>query len=430
MNDSSPPRPERPEETGPATRINPKSPREAITPEPAPPPPRSQSVRNPLVVALNAMITIMMLGVIIVGGMLYWGKSEFDAPGPLTEERAVLIPTESGLQTIADTLEREGVISDRYVFMGGVSAYRQGRRLKAGEYAFPAGASMREVMDLLVAGKSIMHAITIPEGLTSKQIVDRLKANVMLTGEIDEIPPEGSLLPETYSFSRGTARKTILKQMANAHERTVKAVWESRRPGLPFDTVEELVTLASIVEKETGRADERPRVAAVFINRLRKNMRLQSDPTIIYGIVGGDGTLGRPIRRSDIDARTPYNTYQINGLPPGPIANPGRAALEAVATPSGTEDLYFVADGTGGHVFAKTLKDHNRNVANWREIEKTRAAGGEVDKVAPDAIEQEADTSAEAEAPSETAADGNDLRDGDPPRDPEAPVIPTPKPAT
>lgn len=427
MNDSSPPRTERPEETVPVKRINPKSPREAITPEPAPPPPRSQSVRNPLVVALNALITLMMLAVIGAGGLLYWGKQRFDAPGPLAEEHAVLVPSESGLQSIADLLEREGVIADRYVFMGGVSAYRQARRLKAGEYAIPAGASMREVMDLLVSGKSIMHAITIPEGLTSKQIVDRLKANAMLTGAIDEIPPEGSLLPETYSFSRGTTRAAILKQMASAHDRVLEAVWAGRRQDLPVETPAELVTLASIVEKETGRADERPRVAAVFVNRLRKGMRLQSDPTIIYGIAGGEGTLGRPIRRSDIEARTAYNTYQIDGLPPGPIANPGRAALEAVATPSGTDEFYFVADGTGGHVFARTLEEHNRNVARWREIERSRAAAP-VDVAAPDAL-----TAAEAPPPAPAAtgaADATDLRDGKAPRDPQAPVLPNPRPAS
>ncbi|WP_181701811.1 endolytic transglycosylase MltG [Chthonobacter albigriseus] len=425
MNDSSPIPPTDRAETDGAKRINPKSPREALTPETPPPPPRSQSVRNPLVVALNALITVLMVVVIGGGAVLYWGKQEFDARGPLTEQKNVVIASGSGLNAIADTLEREGVIAERQVFLGGVYAYRQNQKLKAGEYAFPAGVSMREVMDLLVAGKAILYQVTFPEGLTSRQIVERLKANTVLSGEIDAIPEEGTLLPETYSFSRGTTRKQILDQMAAAHEKTLAAVWESRRADLPVKSPRELVTLASIVEKETGRADERPRVAAVFVNRLRQGMRLQSDPTIIYGIVGGQGTLGRPIRRSDIDAENAYNTYRIAGLPPGPIANPGRAALEAVATPSSTDELYFVADGTGGHVFAATLKDHNRNVAKWREIERTRAAAGEVDQRAPDAIDAESGEQAEAPA----AADASDLRDGDPPRDPETPVLPPPKPA-
>ncbi|WP_181705642.1 endolytic transglycosylase MltG [Chthonobacter rhizosphaerae] len=416
---------DRPEPPQSPSRINPKSPREAITPELAPAPPlRSERVRNPLVVALNALLTILVLAALGIGGVLYWGKSEFDAKGPLTTEKAVLVPSGSGLQAIADTLEREGVIADRYVFMGGITAYRQTARLKAGEYAFAPGVSMREVMDLLVSGKAILHTVTVPEGLTSRQIVNRLREHPMLTGEVDEIPAEGTLLPETYKFSRGTTRKQILAQMQAAHERAVRDIWANRNKDIPIETPQQLVTLASIVEKETGRADERPRVASVFINRLRSNMRLQSDPTIIYGIVGGEGTLGRPIRRSDIDARTAYNTYQINGLPPGPIANPGRAALEAVATPSTTKDLYFVADGTGGHVFAGSLAEHNRNVAAWRAIERQRAATGAVDQREPDAT---APTEAAVE---EAEGDPLDLLEGAPKRDPGTPVLPTPRPET
>jgi UPF0755 protein len=405
------------------TRISPKSPREAITPELAPAPPRSRRVRNPLVVALNAMITVLMIAVIGVGALLYWGKSEFDGPGPLPSDKVVLIPPGSGLQSIADLLERQGVIADRYVFMGGVSAYRQSTKLRAGEYAFTPGLSMRGVMDLLVTGKAILHSITIPEGLTSKQIVDRLRADDTLLGTIDAIPPEGSLLPETYKFSRGTTRAQIIEQMQGAHQRALEAVWNSRRLDLPVKTPDEMVTLASIVEKETGKADERPRVASVFVNRLRKGMRLQSDPTIIYGISGGDGTLGRPIRRSDIDTKTPYNTYHISGLPPGPIANPGRAALEAVATPSSTNELYFVADGTGGHVFAATLEDHNRNVAKWRAIERQRAAAGQLkaDEKEPEAIDG-------AEPAAASSSDPSDLLEGAAPKNPNDPVFPQPKP--
>lgn len=413
-------------------RVNPKSPRQALTPEPAPAPPRSQRVRNPLVVALNALISLVMIVIIAGAGVLYWGKGEFDRPGPLTAEKTLLIPPKSGLQAIADTLEREGVIDDRYVFVGGVALYRRSGELKAGEYAFAPGLSMREVMDLLVSGKSILHQITIPEGLTSRQIVDRIKADPTLVGEIDALPAEGSLLPETYSFTRGTTRAQIVEQMKTAHDRALAAIWKTRDTTLPIRDERQFVTLASIVEKETGKADERPRVAAVFVNRLRKGMRLQSDPTIIYGIVGGQGTLGRAITRADIEAETPYNTYRFAGLPPGPIANPGRAALEAVAQPSETDDLYFVADGTGGHVFASTLAAHNRNVAKWRAVEKARAAAGAstVDERDPDAVDAPADAGEAApDAAGATEGDPLDLRDGAAPRDPDAPVLPTPKPA-
>ncbi len=412
-------------------RPNPKSPREAIAPDIAPAPPRSRSVRNPFVVVLNGLITLAMIGIILAGAILYYGKSEFDAPGPLTEPKEILVPSNSGLGAIAQNLEREGVIEDRYVFMGGVTAYRQGHRLKAGEYAFAPGMSMREVMDLLVSGKAILHTVTLPEGLTSQQIVDRLLREERLIGEIEAIPPEGSLLPETYSYSRGTTRQQILDQMATAHDKALAAVWETRRADLPIRSPRELVTLASIVEKETGKADERPRVAGVFVNRLERGMRLQSDPTVIYGVVGGQGTLGRPIRRSDLDAENAYNTYRIDGLPPGPIANPGRAALEAVATPSDTDELYFVADGSGGHAFAKTLEEHNRNVAAWRRIERERVAAGQsiTDERAPETLDvpEEAEAAAAAAAPA-SPADPNDLLDGMPPRDPDAPVLPVPKP--
>jgi UPF0755 protein len=231
-------------------------------------------------------------------------------------------------------------------------------------------------MQLLKSGKSILYSVSLPEGLTVKQMFRKLSDDQVLVGDLPtELPAEGSLMPDTYKFTRGTKRSEIVQQMAAAQKALVDQIWEKRDPDLPVSTVEELVTLASIVEKETGRADERPRVASVFINRLDKGMRLQSDPTIIYGIFGGDGKpADRPILKSDIDKQTPYNTYIIKGLPPTPIANPGRAALEAVANPSRTPELYFVADGTGGHVFAETLDEHNANVRRWRKVEAERAA--------------------------------------------------------
>jgi UPF0755 protein len=222
----------------------------------------------------------------------------------------------------------------------------------------------------------VLHSVSIPEGLTSEQIVARLKENDLLTGEITQMPREGALLPDTYRIERGTSRQRLIQTMTEKQREELNRIWARRVGELPIRTPQELVTLASIVEKETGRADERPRVAGVFVNRLNRRMKLQSDPTIVYGLVGGKGTLGRGILRTEITQPTPYNTYVIDGLPPGPIANPGRAAMEAVANPSRTRDLYFVADGTGGHAFAETLDQHNRNVGRWRQIEASRREAG------------------------------------------------------
>lgn len=359
--------------------INPKSPRQAIQPETgAPPPKRSRYARHPLIVVLNFFMMIGVLAVIGLGAGLYFGRLTFNAEGPLKETRTVLISPGASLDSIAGRLERQNVISQKLVFWAGVRLHKVEGKLKAGEYLFEPGVSMREVMDALVSGKSILHAVTIPEGMTSEQVVAKLLADEILTGTISAVPPEGTLLPETYKFTRGMTRQQIIEEMKRAQSRALREIWERRGPELPIRTPEEMVTLASIVEKETGKADERPRVASVFINRLRQNMRLQSDPTIIYGLFGGKGKPpDRPIFRSDIEKLTPYNTYKIDGLPPGPIANPGRAALEAVANPSRTNDLYFVADGTGGHVFAETLEEHNRNVLRWRQIEEARKAATE-----------------------------------------------------
>jgi UPF0755 protein len=215
----------------------------------------------------------------------------------------------------------------------------------------------------------VIHEVTIPEGLTSEQIVARLMDNDVLTGNIDDVPAEGSMLPDTYRFARGETREQLIAHMQRAQQRLVQEIWAGRAPDLPIKTPEQMVILASLIEKETGKPDERTRIAAVFVNRLKQNMRLQSDPTIIYGLVGGKGTLGRPIMKSEIDQPTPYNTYQIDGLPPGPITNPGRAALEAAANPARTRDLYFVADGTGGHVFSETYEQHQKNVLRLRHLE-------------------------------------------------------------
>jgi len=352
--------------------ISPKSPRAALEPEQLPPPPkRSARARNPFVVAGNAIITILLVGMLGVGGLYVYGKQKIEAPGPLQEDKVVNIPSRSGMGDIADILQREGVIeNNRWAFFGAVIAMKARAELKSGEYAFQKNASMRDVINTIVDGKVVQHAFTIPEGLTSEQIVARLLENDILTGQIKELPREGTLLPETYKFPRGTTRDQVIQRMQQAQRRVLAEVWERRNPDLPLKTPEQLVTLASIVEKETGRADERSRVAAVFTNRLKQKIKLQSDPTIIYGLVGGKGTLGRPIRRSEIGQPSPYNTYVIDGLPPGPIANPGRASLEATANPARTRDLFFVADGSGGHAFSETYDQHQKNVVKLRSVEK------------------------------------------------------------
>ncbi|MDX2264893.1 MAG: endolytic transglycosylase MltG [Hyphomicrobiales bacterium] len=352
-----------------------RSPSEALEPDHAPEPPRGSKKRlqHPVLIFLNTFITLLLIGVIGLAGLFYFVRTQFDKAGPLTHPTVVVIPSGAGPISIARQLERERIIADQRIFMASVLYFRAHKKLKAGEYAIKQGASIRQVLDTIIEGKAILYSVSVPEGMTSEQVVERLRANEDLVGEIAEIPPEGSLLPDTYKFSRGTSREELLRRMRADQEKFVDQIWDKRDRNLPFSTKAEAIILASIVEKETGRADERHRVAAVFVNRLRKKMRLQSDPTTIYGITGGKGPLGRPIYRSDLDRDTPYNTYKIAGLPPTPIANPGRAAIEAVLSPAKVSDLYFVADGTGGHAFAETLADHNRNVAKWRVIERERA---------------------------------------------------------
>jgi len=287
----------------------------------------------------------------------------------LQDDKVVNIPRGLGIKDIADVLQREGVIDQPWVFMGGVIALKANGELKYGEYRFTKHASLSDVVGTIIDNKVVQHAITIPEGLTSEQIVARLLENTALSGQIKDIPREGTLLPETYKFTLGMSREQIIARMQAAHKRVLAEIWDHRVQDIPIKTPEQLVTMASIVEKETGRPDERSRVAAVFMNRLKNKMRLQSDPTIIYGLTGGKGALGRPILKSEIEQATPYNTYVIDGLPPGPIANPGRASLEAVANPARTKELYFVADGTGGHVFSDNYDAHQKNVARLRAIE-------------------------------------------------------------
>ncbi len=352
----------------------PRSPRAALEPERVPlPNRRSQRVRHPLVIAGNAIFTVLILISVVVGGALYVGRQRFETPGPLTADKVVNIPRGLGIRDIADVLQREGVIDQPWVFIGGVLALKARGDLKHGEYQFTKGASLADVVTTIIENKVVQHSLTIPEGLTSEQIVAKLLETDALSGQIKEIPREGTLLPETYKFTRGMTREQIIQRMQQAHRHLLQEIWEHRMSDLPIKTPEQLVILASIVEKETSKPDERSRVASVFVNRLKNKMRLQSDPTIIYGLTGGKGSLGRPILKSEIEQPTPYNTYVIDGLPPGPIANPGRASLEAAANPARTKDLYFVADGSGGHVFSETYEQHQKNVARLRAIEKNAA---------------------------------------------------------
>jgi UPF0755 protein len=321
--------------------------------------------------------------ILVVAAGLVWGYSRALAPGPLGEPRIVLVERGAKSEEIAQMLEREGVVENAREFLAIIWATRyHAPALKAGEYEIPARASMRDVLALIRAGRSITYKITLPEGWTSEQLLERLRAHPVLTGEITRQVAEGSLLPDTYVFQRGTTRDDLIARMQEAQKRVVGELWKARSDDLPVATPEEAVILASIVEKETAIAEERPRVAAVFVNRLKKRMRLQSDPTIIYGIVGGKGRLDRPLTRSDIAEKTPYNTYQIDGLPPTPIANPGRDSLAAVLRPPASKEVYFVADGTGGHVFSETLKEHQENVRRWRLVE--RELGEAEDSIAED----------------------------------------------
>jgi len=347
----------------------------------------SRRARNPLVIVGNAIITVLVLLLIVVGGALVVGKGWFEAPGPLQEDKIVNIPPRSGIMDIADLLTREGVMdAHRLVFIGGVFALNARSELKAGEYLFPKGASVKDVVETIVEGKVVQHQLTVPEGLTSEQIVARLLESDILSGSVKDVPREGSLLPDSYHFNRGFTREQMIQRMRQAQDRLVREVWERRNPDLPLKTPDQLVILASIIEKETGKPEERTRIAAVFANRLKQKMKLQSDPTIVYGLVFGKGALGHPLTKSEIAQPTPYNTYVIDGLPPGPIANPGRGAIEAAANPARTKELFFVADGSGGHAFAETYDQHLKNVARLRTLEseqKGEASTPDVQAPAP-----------------------------------------------
>jgi UPF0755 protein len=318
--------------------------------------------------------------------LYFFFTSAISRPGPNAQAEAFMVERGASGAQIASALEREGLITDALLFRIANRLYGSGQTLQAGEYQIPARASVRQIVEMMTSGEALQHAITFHEGITIAAAMKIIEESDVLTGDMPEAPPEGSILPETYHVERGMTRAALLQQMRDARDRALAEIWDSRQADLPINSPDELVTLASIVERETGVPTERPQVAAVFVNRLRVPMRLESDPTIIYGVCRQfpdrclDGRLvnaqgqRRTIRQSEIALNTGYNTYRIDRLPPTPISNPGRAALEATANPADSNALYFVADGTGGHVFASSLAEHNANVARWRTIEAQRLA--------------------------------------------------------
>jgi UPF0755 protein len=300
-------------------------------------------------------------------GTGFWLRAQWDKPGPLTDTKAVVVP-HGGTAAAAAALKSQGVIQNATAFEALSWITFFDGNIRAAEFSFPPKASIADVLDVLRNAKPVEHRITIVEGLTAKQIVALLMAAEPAAGPA-ELPPEGSALPQTYAFERGMTRDAILNRARSAMDKELAAAWAARAPNLPLTSPRDLLTLASIVERETAKAEERPHVAAVYLNRLRAGMKLQADPTVAYGISGGSGVLDHRLNRADLDLDTPYNTYQHTGLPPGPICSPGVASLRAVSRPSNSDDLYFVADGSGGHAFAKTVEAHLRNVARWRGLQ-------------------------------------------------------------
>jgi len=379
-------------------------------------------------IASNA-VTMLIVLLFMMGGVVLWGKGRYDGAGPLAEAYCVEVASGSNMRRVSERLEADGAITSGAIFRMGAEYSEKANQLKAGSYLVPSAASMAQIIDTITrggastCGTEVVYRIgvsrinvqlreldpatnqflekanfnpaedeepdiyadrkrsagtrfrvALAEGVTSWQIIEGLKGMDVLEGTVDTLPPEGSLAPDSYEVRPGDDRNDVVARMQAAQERRVAQVWETRMEGLPLETPEDLLTLASIIEKETGVAEERGQVASVFVNRLNRGMRLQTDPTVIYGVTQGRGVLGRGLRRSELRAATPWNTYVIEGLPPTPIANPGLASLEAAAQPLETPYVFFVADGTGGHAFAETLAEHNRNVAAWRRIEAERAS--------------------------------------------------------
>lgn len=317
------------------------------------------------------LLTLFLLLVVAGAGTAWWGWRSWSAPGPLAQATPVVVERGGGVQTIGTTLAERGVIRDPRLFAAAVWLTREEGPLRAGEFLFPAQGSLRDVLAVLRTARPVQRRLTLPEGLTARQMAAILQQAEGLYGDLPTID-EGELLPETYAYSWGDNRAGVVRRAAAAMREALDRLWKERAPDLPLASPREALVLASIVERETGMPEERGRVAAVFINRLRRSMPLQSDPTVAYAAADG-AVLDRALTRADLDREHPFNTYRNRGLPPGPIASPGIESLRAVLRPDSTDDLYFVADGTGGHAFARTLEEHNRNVARWRAIERRRA---------------------------------------------------------
>lgn len=317
------------------------------------------------------------LFVTVMGGALFIGHEMLVSQGPLDAPKRVVIPRGAGPATMAKVLKEEGVLDYPGLFRVALMVDPSPKPIKAGEYEIPAHASMQSLVEILQSGKVVQRRLTIPEGMTTAEAVELVRKTDTLTGEITLDLKEGDLLPETYFYSRNDSRDGVLRRMKEAMDKAVDEAWRKRTPGLPLTNRRELVILASMIEKETAVPAERPRIAAVFINRLRIKMRLESDPTVIYGITGGKGSLGRDLTRADLQSPSDYNTYVVPGLPSGPICNPGTASIVAASSPAPRDrSLYFVADGQGGHSFATNIYEHNRNVARWKEIQKQRQEQG------------------------------------------------------
>ncbi|MBM3633056.1 MAG: endolytic transglycosylase MltG [Alphaproteobacteria bacterium] len=319
------------------------------------------------IVTFFLTLSLASLGCVII----LWAPGGALAPGPNNQDVTILIEKGSGLTATADALVSQGVVKYPWGFVAAVIFADKKGALKAGEYLIPAQARPIDIAHILASGKVIVHQVTIPEGLTVTQIIKIVKDVDNLSGEIIRIPEEGALLPETYSYVRGESREKVLSHMRRAMTQALKEVWGSRSADFPLKSPEDLLVLASIIEKETGVAAERPRVAAVFLNRLKKGMKLQSDPTVIYGLTRGEKPLGRLLTLNDLKHVSDYNTYVIPALPPKPIACPGLKSLQSVVSPAKTPDVYFVADGTGGHAFSATYDQHLQNVKEWRKVQKT-----------------------------------------------------------